>query len=168
MTTPSETVTLLPCAFCGKPGDLINFGRFPDEAQWSVRCNNQECPACPYGHSASEGEAIAAWNRRLATPPEPKGDRVERVTKASVDNLKCRSNETFRQADARRFLAMLDAALPPQAPAPDINEMVRKIRTLKRDERCEFPLSWERGGYNQGLEDAIQIMLEAAAKRSEG
>lgn len=61
------SVELKPCPFCG--GDEVTIGSFGSscvEPQHYVSC--EECDGATVNH-VSEGEAIAAWNRRAASEP---------------------------------------------------------------------------------------------------
>ena len=66
-TSPSSTVELEPCPFCGGTAD---FGTRPNErAWWSLHC--ARCTVYRVGET--EAEAITAWNTRLTECPSCHG-----------------------------------------------------------------------------------------------
>lgn len=72
MTAPETLPDLKPCPFCGNDGsgpiaDSLHVCETDMEGEWiAPTAYSAQCDACTatMGYSPSEGEAIAAWNRR--------------------------------------------------------------------------------------------------------
>lgn len=77
MTTTKQT-ELLPCPFCGTD-DLLGFEQSHEGGWTVVKC--RKCGASgSTGRSTTEAEAVAYWNRRAQSAPEPvQGEAVEIV-----------------------------------------------------------------------------------------
>jgi ssDNA-binding Zn-finger/Zn-ribbon topoisomerase 1 len=55
--------TLLPCPFCGAPGELIHNSNL----DYFVRCTDKRCAARTRQHHENENGAVLGWNKRAAT-----------------------------------------------------------------------------------------------------
>lgn len=80
----SEDVTLLPCPFCGGEAAIRST---PDRTGWWGVCC--ACDSMAGTAEDTETEAIAAWNRRVNTSPEPvkKTEGTEQVVAVEVAPL---------------------------------------------------------------------------------
>jgi hypothetical protein len=87
----APAATLLPCPFCGSPGETVDDSRI-GEPKWIAQCSNGDCwmfiaTADEY---CTPEEAISAWNRRspdLLAPDPRKGSKMNlaEATKARSD-----------------------------------------------------------------------------------
>lgn len=69
-----QTMTLLPCPFCGSPVDNLPEMPFPTTRArdcWCARCGNPDCSVEMFGNTAEE--VLTRWNRRTAALAEHNG-----------------------------------------------------------------------------------------------
>lgn len=66
----TDTLNLLPCPFCGSPGEIVAPKTEQGERYWYVGCTNSHCPldvgSCPCD---TESESLQVWNNRAPVSP---------------------------------------------------------------------------------------------------
>jgi len=127
---PTELVVtqaLLPCPFCGNRAIIETF----QSGLKQVSCSDDDASSClaaiTWGSFATEAEAIAAWNTRLASTAPASEDEVLVLAKA-ISGHGHRWNDILPQArkmwmrSARRGLA----ALHPRSEREEIANWLRE------------------------------------------
>lgn len=61
-------VDLKPCPFCGCHGVTMMSSRSGNPNRHTIKC--EDCPGMADFHSSTVEQAIAAWNRRAASPAD--------------------------------------------------------------------------------------------------
>ena len=160
---PTELVVtqaLLPCPFCGKRAIIETF---PSGLK-QVSCSDDDASSClaaiTWGSFATEAEAIAAWNTRLAfTAPASEDEVVEKVRAPLIRTLQRGGHTLASQANAREALEAL-AALRPRSEREEIVAWLREQET-ERLEQIGHGLSGGGPQYDLGRATAYAHAADA-------
>ncbi|WP_186019896.1 Lar family restriction alleviation protein [Burkholderia gladioli] len=126
---------LLPCPFCGSDEVTVgSFGSSYIDPQHYVQC--EQCDGATVRH-ASDGEAIAAWNRRASPAPA-----IPAHTRAWIEKLiDCFDVDDVKYIgpdDASCYVNALREMLDAQS-APAISESEDAVRWIATSDRLPSP-----------------------------
>lgn len=100
---------LLPCPFCGSPGDIEKSA----DNYYSAGCSDMDCDAFQMCEGyANECDAIAAWNARASLPRVSVEEVAKIALNACVDEHAFGSSCNLSERDAQRIAKALRAKFP--------------------------------------------------------